>query len=259
MLIGGVGGAILGPQVMINTQDLWPPYLFIVSYFFQTVLAIAAFVVLQFLDIPKPAAALPGAARARPFLTIVSQPRFIAAVACGVASYSIMNMVMTSAPLAMIMCGHSAHDASVGIQWHVLGMFVPSLFTDSLIARFGVERVIAAVLALLGASAVVSLSGLTLGHFFIGLAVLGMGWNFSFIGATAMVTQCYQPAERTTIQSFNDFMIFGTMAVGSFLSGTLLATYGWNWVNNVVFPVVGLAGVLLAWEMVRRRTAAARA
>jgi MFS family permease len=153
----------------------------------------------------------------------------------------------------MVMCGHSTHDATLGIQWHVLGMFVPSFFTGSLITRFGVERVVGVGLALLGVSAAIDLAGLTLAHFWVGLTLLGIGWNFSFIGATAMVTQCYRPEERTTIQAFNDFCIFGTMAVGSFLSGSLLATYGWTWVNNVVFPVVGVAAVLLMWEVYRKR------
>jgi MFS family permease len=221
-------------------------------------LAIIAAGVLSLLDIPKPVPR-PAGHGGRSFLTIIKQRRFIAAVACGVASYSIMNMVMTSAPLAMVMCGHSTRDATLGIQWHVLGMFVPSFFTGSLINRFGVERVVAVGLALLAVSAVIDLAGLGLLNFWIGLTVLGIGWNFSFIGATAMVTQCYRPEERNTVQAFNDFMIFGTMAIGSFLSGTLLATYGWTWVNNVVFPVVALAGILLAWEVLKGRVRPATA
>ncbi|MBX6427043.1 MAG: MFS transporter [Variibacter sp.] len=184
---------------------------------------------------------------------MLRQPRFVAAVACGVASYAIMNMIMTSAPLAMVLCGHDSRDATLGIQWHVLGMFLPSFFTGSLINRFGVERIVALGLALNVATAVIELSGIGLANFWIGLALLGVGWNFGFIGATAMVTDCCRPEERTTVQAFNDFMIFGTMAFGSFLSGSLLATYGWTFVNAVVFPVVGLAAALLGWAGLKRR------
>jgi predicted MFS family arabinose efflux permease len=235
------------------TQDIWAPPLFVVSFLGQTALALAAAGVLSLLDIPKPAPAMPGSARGRPLGVIARQPRFMAAVAAGVASYSIMNMIMTSAPLAMVMCGHTTRDAAFGIQMHALAMFVPSFFTGSLIARFGVERIVSIGLALLAASAVADMSGIGLAHFWSGLILVGLGWNFAFIGATAMVTQCYRPEERHTVQAFNDFMVFGTMALGSFLSGALLATYGWNWVNTAVFPVVAFAACLLAFDTWRRR------
>ena len=235
VLVGGVGGAILGPQVVIATKNLWPPYLFAASYLVQSAIAVVAGGVLMALNIPRSATGTAGAT-GRPLREIVRQPRFIVAVACGVASYSVMNIVMTSAPLAMIMCNHSTRDATLGLQWHVLGMFVPSFFTGSLIARFGVEKVIAVGLALLAASAAVSIAGITLAHFWIGLILLGVGWNFGFVGATTMVTQCHRPEERTQVQSFNDFLVFGTMAIGSLASGGVLATYGWSMVNQMVFP-----------------------
>jgi MFS family permease len=187
---------------------------------------------------------------------IARQPRFIVAVACGVASYAMMNMVMTSAPLAMVLCNHTVGEATLGLQWHVLGMFLPSFITGGLIARFGVERVIATGFALLIASAIVSSSGITLGHFWIGLVLLGVGWNFGFIGATTMVTACHRPNERNRVQSFNDFLVFGSMAIGSFSSGTLLENYGWSTVNSVVFPVVLAAAALLAWGAWQRRAPA---
>ena len=252
VLMGGIGGAILGPQLVIATQDLWQPYVFVASYAAQSLLAVAAAGVLSLLKIPRPAGRA-GAGAGRPLTEILRQPRFVAAVACGVASYAIMNMIMTSAPLAMVLCGHDSRDATLGIQWHVLGMFLPSFFTGSLINRFGVERIVALGLALNVATAVIELSGIGLANFWIGLALLGVGWNFGFIGATAMVTDCCRPEERTTVQAFNDFMIFGTMAFGSFLSGSLLATYGWTFVNAVVFPVVGLAAALLGWAGLKRR------
>ncbi len=164
-----------------------------------------------------------------------------------------MNMVMTSAPLAMVQCNHSVTDAALGLQWHVLGMYAPSFFTGSLIARFGIERVIGAGFVLLLASAGISMAGITLWHFWLGLILLGVGWNFGFIGATAMVTQCHRPEERTRVQSFNDFLVFGSMAIGSFASGNLLALYGWVVVNGVVFPVVLIATALLVWLTLRGR------
>lgn len=252
VLIGGVFAAILGPQLVIFTKDIWPPYLFAASYLAQAGVAVLAAIVLSFVRIPKPPRVQAGG-EGRPLMQILKQPRFVVAVICGVASYSMMNMVMTSAPLAMVQCNHSVTDAALGLQWHVLGMYAPSFFTGSLIARFGVERVVGAGFALLLASAAISIAGISLWHFWVGLVLLGMGWNFGFIGATAMVTQCHRPEERTRVQSFNDFLVFGSMAIGSFASGNLLAVYGWEVVNGVVFPVVLIASTLLVWLTLRGR------
>jgi MFS family permease len=164
-----------------------------------------------------------------------------------------MNMVMTSAPLAMIDCGHSVTDSALGIQWHVLAMYAPSFFTGHLISRFGVERVISAGLGLLLVAAAVGIAGITVAHFWTNLILLGLGWNFAFIGATTMVTRCHRPHERNKVQAFNDFLIFGSMAVSSFSSGQLLARFGWVTVNEVIFPAVFIAGALLAWLTLRER------
>jgi MFS family permease len=209
--------------------------------------------VLTLVKIPRPARHAIGGA-GRPLGEIARQPRFVVAVVCGVASYAMMNLVMTSAPLAMVECNHLVSEATLGIQWHVIGMFAPSFFTGALIVRFGVERMVGLGLALILVSAGISLSGITLWHFWIGLALLGVGWNFAFIGATTMVTQCHRPNERTRVQAFNDFLVFGSMAIGSFSSGQLLARFGWTAVNGVVFPVVLAAGTLLVWSVLRPRT-----
>ncbi|MFN3351286.1 MFS transporter [Pseudorhodoplanes sp.] len=252
VLIGGVLAAIVGPQVVIATKDMLPPYLFAATYLAQAAIAVVAGLFLTLLKIPMPPK--PTATNAgRPLSEIARQPKFIVAVVCGIASYSMMNMVMTAAPLAMIECNHSVTDAALGLQWHVLGMFVPSFFTGTLIARFGVVKVIATGFALLLASAAISISGITLWHFWIGLVLLGVGWNFGFIGATTLVTETHRPQERTRVQSFNDFLVFGSMAIGSFGSGKLLAVYGWATVNEVVFPVVLTAAVLLGWLALRQR------
>ena len=184
---------------------------------------------------------------------IVRSPKFIVAVFVGVSSYTLMNLVMTSAPLAMVGCGHSVTDATFGIQWHVLGMYAPSFITGSLIARYGVNRIVALGLVMLLVSALVGIAGLTVAHFWISLTLLGVGWNFAFIGATTIVARSHRPEERTKVQSFNDFLIFGSMALGSFASGMILATYGWIAVNGVMFPPIVAAGALLLWLMIRER------
>jgi MFS family permease len=253
VLAGGIFSAIIGPQLIIFTKDLLPPYLFAATYFGQAILAMAGAAVLAFVKIPPPAAEKSGAGGGRPLSEIVRNPRFMSAAVCGAASYGMMNLVMTSAPLAMLACNHSVTDATLGLQWHVLAMFVPSFFTGSLIARFGIDRVVIAGLALMSASAAVAISGIALWQFWTALVLLGVGWNFAFIGATAMVTQCHRPAERNKVQAFNDFLVFGSMAVGSFSSGQLLASFGWTAVNEVVFPVVAVAGALLFWRGMQGR------
>jgi MFS family permease len=258
VLIGGIFAGIIGPQVVILTKDQMLPYLFAATYLAQSLLAVIAGGVLMFLDIPVPPRR-PAEGEGRPILEIARQPRFIVAVACGVASYSMMNLVMTSAPLAMVMCDHSVTQASLGLQWHVLGMFVPSFITGTLIARFGVERIIATGFALLIASASINLTGVTIWHFWVGLVLLGFGWNFGFIGATVLVAQCHHHNERNRVQAFNDFLVFGSMAIGSFSSGKLLHVAGWGAVNMVVFPTVLTAAALLAWGVWQRRRGLAQA
>ncbi len=255
VLLGGVLAGVVGPQLIIFTKDLWQPYLFAASYIGQAAIAVVAMAVLGLVRIPRPPK-MPAGQSGRTLGEILRQPRFAVAVACGIASYAMMNMVMTAAPLAMVECNHSVTDATLGLQWHVIGMFAPSFFTGSLIARYGVERVIFAGFVLLLVSAAISIAGITLWHFWIGLVLLGVGWNFGFIGATAMVTQCHKPHERNRVQSFNDFLVFGSMAIGSFASGKILVLFGWATVNEIVFPVVLAAAAMLAWLVWHERRAA---
>jgi predicted MFS family arabinose efflux permease len=252
VLFGGILAGVVGAQLVIATQDLWPPYLFAATYIGQSGLALVAGGVLMFVNIPKPP---PRSAvgDGRPLSEIAREPRFIVAVACGVAAYSMMNLVMTSAPLAMVMCNHSITDATLGLQWHVLGMYAPSFITGALITRFGLERITGLGFALIIVAAGIGIAGISLWHFWIGLALLGVGWNFAFIGATTMVTHCHRPNDRNKVQAFNDFLVFGSMAIGSFSSGQLLASFGWATVNEVVFPVVLAASALLLWSALRRR------
>ena len=254
VLAGGVLAAVIGPQLVIFTKDLLSPYTFAASYLGQSACALLAAVVLQFVRIPPPVTThLPPG---RPLAEIVRAPKFIVAVACGIASYTTMNLVMTSAPLAMVDCGHSVTDATLGIQWHVLAMYAPSFVTGSLIARFGIGRITGLGLVLICLAAAVGIAGLTVAHFWTALVLLGAGWNLAFIGATTLVTQCHRPEERNKVQAFNDFLIFGSMALSSYSSGQLLADFGWNAVNAVIFPTVLVAAALLAWHSLRRQPAA---
>src|SRR5947209_18418913 len=208
--------------------------------------------ILSGVDAPKPAPSdLHGG---RPLFDIVRQPRFIAAALCGVVAYPMMNLVMTSAPLAMKLCGLSVSDSNFGIQWHIVAMYAPSFFTGSLIVRFGAPKIVAIGLLLEACAATIGLSGITALHFWATLIVLGIGWNFGFVGASALVLETHRPQERNKVQAFNDFLVFGMMAIGSFSSGQLLANFGWSAVNMVVYPpvILGLA-VLSVASLARRR------
>ncbi|EEE47875.1 MFS transporter [Roseibium alexandrii] len=255
VLAGGVLAGVVGPQTVIATKDMFAPILFAGTYVAQAGLALIAMFLLAFIKIPKPPRQSHKQAGGRPLGQIMKQPRFIVAAACGICSYALMSLVMTATPLAMIGCGLSETDAALGIQWHVLAMFGPSFFTGSLIARFGKERIVSIGLALLAGCAVVALMGLELAHFWTALVLLGLGWNFGFIGATAMLTDTYRPEERNLVQAVNDFLVFGFVAAASFSSGALLNSFGWATVNILVFPFVVLCIGLLVWLAMAERKA----
>jgi predicted MFS family arabinose efflux permease len=243
VMAGGVFAGVLGPQLVQWTMNIWSPHLFAFSFVVQALVALVAMAVLAGIEAPRPAPSdLHGG---RPLWTIVRQPRFIAAALCGTVAYPMMNLVMTSAPLAMKMCGLSVSDSNFGIQWHVVAMYGPSFGTGSLIARFGARRIVALGLLLEAAAATIGLTGITAMHFWATLVVLGVGWNFSFVGASALVLDTHLPSERNKVQAFNDFLVFGMMAAGSFASGQLLANYGWSAVNLVVYPPVLLGLTVL--------------
>lgn len=241
---GGVAAGVVGPQLVTYTMDLWPAHLFAATFVAQAAVAALSAWVLLGVRLPMPSAA--EVAGGRPLGLIARQPLFITAVICGAVSYMLMNFLMTAAPLAMQMSGHSQESANLGLQWHVIAMYAPSFFTGRLITRFGAGRVVVAGLLLTGLSAAVGLLGIDIPHFWLTLVLLGLGWNFGFIGASALVLECHRPEEKTRVQSFNDFIVFGTMAVGSFASGGLLAAYDWNVVLWVSFVPLALALAALA-------------
>jgi MFS family permease len=185
VMAGGLFAGVIGPQLVTHTMDIWPPYLFAATYLAQAAVAVLAGLSLSGVRLPAPKS---GEGRAgRPLAVILRQPRLVAAITAGVVSYFIMNWLMTSAPLAMRLCGLSQADANLGIQWHVLAMYGPSFVAGRIISRIGAPKVVAAGLAISACAAVVGLSGLTVWHFWASLVLLGLGWNFGFVGASAMV------------------------------------------------------------------------
>lgn len=255
VMAGGVFAGVIGPQLVTYTMNLWPPYLFAATFLAQAGVAVLCGLVLLGVRLPMPTAA--EIAGGRPLSIIARQPRFIIAVICGVVSYMLMNFVMTAAPLAMRLCGLSQESANLGLQWHVIAMYGPSFFTGRLIARFGAPRVVASGLTLLGAAALAGLLGQDVAHFWWSLILLGLGWNFGFVGASALVLECHRPEERTQVQSLNDFIVFGMMTVGSFASGGLLTGYGWDAVLWVSFVPLAIAVAALAVSRGTRPAAAA--
>lgn len=248
VLAGGVITAILGPQVVIFTRDLMAPVMFAGAFASIVVLAAVGAVILLFL--PPRLAGAGGVSGldepARPLREIVSQPRFAVGLACGVGAYALMSFVMTGAPLAMVGCGFSPDEATLGISWHVMAMFAPSFFTGRLISRFGAETVVAGGLALLVACGVVALSGIELWQFWTALILLGLGWNFAFIGTTAIVADTYRPSEQGKVLGLHDFVLFGTVAFSSFMSGVVYDAWGWDALAWVTMPVVALCALALA-------------
>jgi len=247
VLAGGIITAILGPQIVIYTRELLAPVMFAGSFASIVPLAAVGALILSFLRVSRRADVVAEitANDARPLAEIVTQPRFVAALFCAVGSYALMSFVMTGAPLAMVGCGLSEDSAALGISLHVMAMFGPSFFTGSLIHRFGAERIVATGLLLLIGCAAVALSGIALWNFWASLILLGLGWNFSFIGATAMVAASYRPSEKGKVQGFHDFVLFGSVAFASLMSGAVYNAWGWTMLNWVVFPVVALCFLAL--------------
>lgn len=249
VMAGGVAAGVFGPQLVTYTMHLWEPPMFAATFLAQALVAGLSAMVLAGVRLPMPTAA--EIAGGRPLIELVRQRRFIIAVICGAVSYLLMNFLMTAAPLAMRMSGHTQEHANLGLQWHVIAMYAPSFFTGRLITRFGAGRIVTSGLVLIGASAAIGLAGIDIPHFWIMLILLGLGWNFGFIGASAMVLECHRPEEKTRVQALSDFIVFGTMAVGSFASGGLLTAHGWDTVLWVSFAplILAVAALLLAAMM----------
>lgn len=262
VMAGGLASAIIGPQVVKVTADA------MVIPFLGTYIAVISVNVIGsllflFLDIPRPPRPAEDAPRGRSRLQLLATPRIAVAVICGMVSYALMNLVMTSTPLAVVGCGFDKGNAADVVTSHVLAMFVPSFFTGHLIARFGVEKIVGAGIVILAAAGAVALQGVDLENFFIALVLLGVGWNFGFIGATTMLAGAHEPHERGRMQGLNDLIVFGGVTVASLASGGLMncsggdAQAGWTAVNLAMAPFLMLAGGALIWLVFRPKEEAA--
>jgi MFS family permease len=254
-LAGGIVGGILGPEMAKRTKDAFDAQPYVGSYLSLILVCLLAMLLLSRLDIPK-LSAHERRDSGRPLGTIMRQPVFIVAALSAMLSYGIMNLFMTSTPLAMRAHEHHFNDAALVLEWHVIGMYGPSFFTGSLINRFGVLNVILAGIVLLFAAIVAALAGTAFLNFWAALFLLGVGWNFMYVGGSALLTECHTPAERAKTQAANDFMVFTTMAISSMSSGMLLNKSGWHAVNYGSIPFLLLAAGATFWLMWHRRAAA---
>lgn len=255
-LAGGVIAAVLGPELAKLTKDMLAPVPFAGSFAALSLVAVVALVVLQFIVIPRPPADQRGDT-GRPLREILRQPKARVAILSGMVGYGTMTLLMTVTPLAMIACSYPFESAAFVIQWHILGMFAPSFFTGTLIARFGVTNVITCGLVILAACLAVNVSGTAVAQFWLGLFLLGVGWNFTYIGATTLLTQVYRPAEKAKVQAVNDFLVFGMMATGALSSGAFFNLLGWTVLNFVAIPFIVTALAALIWLALKQRTVAA--
>lgn len=258
ILGAGIVSAVVGPQLAIWAKDLFEPVTFAGTFLALVPLCLAAIGILLFLKLPEPTKATTTSQPARPLREIITTQRFATGMICGIGTYALMSFVMTGAPLAMVIgCGFPTELATLGIQWHVLAMFGPSFFTGMIIGRFGAERVVAMGLVTLMACAVVAHMGIALWNFWGALVLLGIGWNFGFIGATAIVASTYRPHEADKVQGFHDIILFGTVALSSFSSGKVFTAYGWSFMNLFIWPVAILCLILIGLLILRSRPATA--
>nr|WP_230312241.1 MFS transporter [Paracoccus lichenicola] len=256
VMAGGLAAAIIGPAVVRVTDGL-TAVPFLATYLAVIGLNALGPFLFAFLDSPRPAPAEADADAGRPLAELLRQPQIAVAMICGMVAYALMNLVMTSTPLAVVGCGFAPTDAANIVSVHVLAMFAPSFFTGHLIARFGAERIVAVGLFLLALAGAAALSGVELSHFFATLILLGMGWNFGYIGATTMLSRAHAPEERGRVQGLNDAVVFGGVFLASLSSGGLMncsggsVVAGWNAVNLAMLPFLVLAGGALIWLMLR--------
>ena len=255
VMAGGLLSALIGPQLVKFTSDATVvPFLGI--YLSVVLINLIGVTLFFFLDVPPPKAPSADAPQARSRRELLRDPKIAVAIICGMVSYALMNLMMTSTPLAVVGCGFPTGTAADIVSAHVIAMYAPSFFTGHVIARFGAVRVVALGLFLLALAGVVALMGVELTNFFIALVLLGIGWNFGFIGATAMLTQAHPAHERGRVQGLNDFLVFGCVTLASLSSGVLMSLgettlAGWNAVNIAMIPFLALAGAALIWLVLR--------
>jgi len=250
VMAGGIV-ASLGPLLANWSKDIFAPIDYAGIFVAVAALYCASLLIVRFIRIPPPSEEERSGA-SRPLLAVILQPKFIVAVTAAMAGYATMSLLMTATPLAMGSHGFTFLDTAQVIQWHVVGMYGPSFFTGYLIRRFGNPNIMLTGAAILAICVAINLSGITLAHFWIGSIVLGLGWNFLFVGGTTLVTETYSPAEKAKAQGFNDFMVFGSVAAASLLSGVLHQSIGWQTMNYAVLPLLG--GIIVAVVWLARHT-----
>lgn len=252
VMAGGLVSAIIGPQLVKVTADAMVVP-FVGTYLAAAAINIAGMGLFFLLDIPKPPAPTAKDAVARSRMELLRDPTIAVAIICAMVTYALMNLVMTSTPLAVVGCGFTSGTAADVVSGHVLAMFIPSFFTGHLIARFGAKPIVALGLVILAGAGAVALNGVEIGNFFVALMLLGIGWNFGFIGATSMLASAHSPEERGRVQGLNDLIVFGCVTVASLASGGLMncsggnVVEGWNAVNIAMVPFLTLAGGALIW------------
>ncbi len=253
VMAGGLLGGVIGPEMSKHTRDMFAVP-FLGAYASLVVFCLITMVLLAFIRIPQPSVA-ERHEPVRPLARIMAQPAFIVAVTGSALGYGVMSLLMTVTPLAMGLCGHAYDSAALVIEWHVIGMFAPSFFTGSLIKRFGVLSVMLAGAALEALCVGVALSGVLVANFWWAMVLLGIGWNFLYVGGTTLLTECYRPSEKAKAQGMHDFLVFLTSASSSFASGLLMNRNGWEMLNYAALPFLAAIGAAITWLALRRRSA----
>lgn len=253
VLAGGVVGGLLGPQTARLGRDLFATP-FQGSFLILAAFALVALAVQSQVHVPPPVHD-ERSGRGRPLGQIARQPTFIVAVLAGALGYGLMNLLMTATPIAMDFCGHPFAAAALVIEWHVVGMYAPGFLTGSLIRRFGTLRIILAGVGLTALATFVALNGISVAHFVVALALVGVGWNFMYTGGTTLLTETYAPSEKARTQGLNDLIVFATMGVSSAASGALVTTRGWETMNQAAVPVLAVIALAVLWLMRARRRA----
>lgn len=251
LLAGGLMGAVIGPNLASATKDIMAPP-FTGAYIALMLVALLAFLAMSQIQFPPINTTQHSLSQGRPLKEIMKQPGFIIACTACALSYGIMNLLMAATPIAMAQCQHPFSAAVWVLEWHVVGMYAPSFFTGDLIKRFGALSIMVMGLLLNFACVAVALSGIDLHHFLIALFLLGVGWNFLYIGGTTLATENYRPEEKTSAQSAVDFTVYATMTLTAFGSGALVTTGGWTAMNlGSLFPLI-LMGLALIWLKIRQ-------
>lgn len=257
VMAGGLLSAIIGPEIVKLTQNAMEPIPFVGSYIAIVILNLVGSLLFLFLKIPTPTKPAHDAPKGRTRWQMLKEPQILVAMISAMVAYSLMNLVMTSTPLAVVGCGFSTDTAADIVRAHVLAMYIPSFFTGILIARFGVEKIIALGLLILALSGGVALAGVEIENFYIALVLLGIGWNFGFIGGTTLFTAAHTAEERGRAQGMNDFFVFGMVTIASLSSGGLMNCSGgnpqdgWTAVNLAMIPLLMLASGALIWFVIQ--------